>query len=195
MAVIYKIENLINNKIYIGSTINFKQRLKHHKYQLKNNIHHSRYLQNAWNKYGDENFKIEILEECVEEDILTKEQYYIDNLNSSYNILPLAYRTKGVKRSLETRLKMRNSQLGKKFSKETIDKMRKSKTGVEHPDNSKRIKSVYQIDLKTNQIMNKFKSILQASKITNIKRTCISNCINGLSKSAGKYGWRIVNAN
>jgi len=49
---IYKIINLKNNKIYIGSSICIIKRWYHHKYHLINNNHSNCYLQNAWNKYG-----------------------------------------------------------------------------------------------------------------------------------------------
>lgn len=47
---VYKITNIINNKIYIGSTANkqgFKKRWSYHGCDLKNNKHHSRHLQRA----------------------------------------------------------------------------------------------------------------------------------------------------
>lgn len=81
---IYKIENIKNNKVYIGSSNNIKERWKRHIKDLKNDNHHSFHLQKAWNKYGEENFKFEIIEKCKKEDLLDKEQYYMD-LYNSYN--------------------------------------------------------------------------------------------------------------
>ena len=60
MIAIYRIQNKITNDFYVGSSLHFKQREKQHLYNLKHNKHHSSYLQNAWNKYGEENFIFEI---------------------------------------------------------------------------------------------------------------------------------------
>lgn len=76
---IYKITNIKNNKIYIGSSKNINRRWNEHKRCLKNNDHHSGHLQNAWNKYGEENFKFEILEIVSNEDELKNiEQKWLD---------------------------------------------------------------------------------------------------------------------
>jgi group I intron endonuclease len=87
---VYKILNTYNNKFYIGSAKNFKKRFYHHVSLLNKNKHSNSYLQNSWNKYGQGNFKIEIVEECDAEDRLKLEQYYIDSLLPSYNICKLA---------------------------------------------------------------------------------------------------------
>ena len=57
---IYKIENLVNGKVYIGSSINIYRRWEEHKTALRHNRHHSYKLQRAWNKHGEQNFKFEI---------------------------------------------------------------------------------------------------------------------------------------
>lgn len=65
---------------------------------MKNNKHYNPYLQNAWNKYGEENFVFEIIEIVENENILrNREQHYIDIFNSSnrnfgYNISQYAER-------------------------------------------------------------------------------------------------------
>lgn len=81
---IYKIENLVDNKVYIGQSINIKgSRWPAHLHMLKNNIHYNRHLQNAWNKYGKENFEFSIIEECNMDRLDEIEMYYID-LYKSY---------------------------------------------------------------------------------------------------------------
>lgn len=66
MAVIYQITNMINGKYYIGSAQSFERRSWQHKYDLKNNKHKNPKLQAAWNKYGEDAFVFEILEEIPE---------------------------------------------------------------------------------------------------------------------------------
>lgn len=85
---IYQILNKINNKIYIGSSIDIISRFHQHKTALRHNKHHCLYLQNSWNKYGEENFEfliIEKMESYSREEIFSKEQWYFDNWNPIYN--------------------------------------------------------------------------------------------------------------
>ncbi len=75
---IYLIYCLTNEKCYIGSSVNVKRRERQHRSDLKKKIHHCANLQNAWNKYGKENFIFRFIEETEE---LTK-QFLIDRENT-----------------------------------------------------------------------------------------------------------------
>ena len=96
---VYKIVNLINNKIYIGSTSqSFEKRFKQHYAELQKSNHKNGHLQAAWNKYGEEAFEFCIIEVCLQKDCLLKEQEYMDRLyctdkQKGYNINPLASST------------------------------------------------------------------------------------------------------
>jgi len=87
---IYIIQNILNKKLYVGSSVNINARLSKHKYQLKKNKHSNQKLQNAVNKYGLNNFNFSILDQVKEINLLKdKERFWIDNLNSrddGYNI-------------------------------------------------------------------------------------------------------------
>jgi group I intron endonuclease len=85
MIGIYSIKNVKNNNCYFGSSKNIEKRWKTHLNKLKNNKHHNIHLQRAWNKYGENNFIFEIVEECDEKNLLQLEQKYID-FNPEYNI-------------------------------------------------------------------------------------------------------------
>lgn len=80
---VYSITNIVNNKIYIGSSIDIYRRWGEHKNRLEANAHHSSHLQKSWNKYGKENFKFEIIEKCSKEKLIEIEQkwskYYKSN--------------------------------------------------------------------------------------------------------------------
>ncbi len=63
---IYLITNKVNGKRYVGQTMNregIKVRWYHHRYYLNRNKHSNKHLQDAWNKYGEENFEFEVLHE------------------------------------------------------------------------------------------------------------------------------------
>lgn len=77
---IYKITCVVNNRIYIGSAKNFRIRFNRHLNDLKNNKHINTHLQRAFDKYGIDNFKFEILEECESSKLLETEQIYLDKL-------------------------------------------------------------------------------------------------------------------
>ena len=103
---VYCIKNICNNKVYIGSTSNLRQRRIQHFKKLSNNSHPNYHLQFTYNKYGDNNFKYIIIEEVQSNNILSREQYWIDYYKSTnrifgYNISPKANRTE---HSNETKL-------------------------------------------------------------------------------------------
>lgn len=87
---IYKIINILNQKYYVGSSINLEERKQKHFRTLRRNKHVNDYLQNAWNKYGEENFKweiVEILNDLDLAEIRKVEQKYIDaDFDNQYNI-------------------------------------------------------------------------------------------------------------
>ena len=81
---IYKITNCVNGKVYIGKSIDIlNKRWVYHKSLLNNGTHINKHLQNAWNKYGEENFNFSIILECMPDELDEYEIYYID-LYKSY---------------------------------------------------------------------------------------------------------------
>jgi group I intron endonuclease len=78
---IYKITNIINGKMYIGSSNNCKRRLREHFSKLRHNKHFNVKLQFAFNKYGENNFNFDIIEYVDNVDLLLeREQYYLNTL-------------------------------------------------------------------------------------------------------------------
>ena len=84
---IYRIFSKETNKSYIGSTWkSFKTRWKQHLSKLNTNNHHSKELQNAFNKYGSDSFICEILEIVTNPEVLLeREAYYIEKYDSYHN--------------------------------------------------------------------------------------------------------------
>lgn len=111
---IYKITNTITNDFYIGQAKNIKKRFYNHRCKK----HYSNpKLHDDIEKYGIENFRLDVLEECSIEELRTKELQYIHELNPQYNVL-------GKPRPKETREKLSKANLGKKQSEETKQKRR-----------------------------------------------------------------------
>lgn len=83
---IYSIKNSINNKKYFGLSTNIKRRWSDHKNSLRKNKHENSLLQNAWNKYGEENFEFEIvktLENKIIKELSDFEIYYINKYDTT----------------------------------------------------------------------------------------------------------------
>lgn len=115
MIGIYKIENKINGKVYIGQSINIEQRWYNHEKELNRNSHHNKHLQHAWNKYGKDQFVFAIIEECVIDNIDDREIFWINELkstdpNNGYNITIGGQGTHGCKWTNERRESFSNSK-------------------------------------------------------------------------------------
>lgn len=67
---IYKIINTTNGKFYVGSTTNTRERFRTHRKRLRNNRHHAKHLQAAWNKYGEKSFVFVVIETVPKEQSL-----------------------------------------------------------------------------------------------------------------------------
>lgn len=111
---VYKIENIINRKFYIGSTSwGFKKRWNTHLRFLRKNKHDNPHLQYSWNKHGEHNFKFEIIEVCDKSNCFIREQYYIDTLHPQYNILPNAGTVRGYKHTAAIKILIGAASAGK----------------------------------------------------------------------------------
>jgi group I intron endonuclease len=134
MIGIYKIINEIDGKYYIGSSKNLLvkkgDRLSRHKTDLKLNRHINKKLQNAYNKYGIDNFHFIVIEECEEKELLIKEQLYLNeaskNKNNCYNLSFIAGK---VEMNDDVKNKIRKSRLGMKLSENAKNILRKIHKG------------------------------------------------------------------
>jgi len=141
---IYQIRNLVNGKVYIGSSVDIKMRWGKHKSQLKTGNHRNQHLLSAWKKYGKENFVFEKIEDVLEKRYLSlREQWFLDNIikwDSDYNIAKKTDRPpspKGRRHSQESKDKMSKLKKGKVWgshSQETKDEMSKTRSGKNHPN-------------------------------------------------------------
>lgn len=194
MIGIYKIINKADGKYYIGSSKNLfskkGDRLSRHKTDLKFNRHINKKLQNAYNKYGINNFDFVVIEECQEHELLNKEQLYLNEAaNNKANCYNLSFIAGKVEMNDSVRNKIRKSRLGAKLSENTKNILReihKGKTirqkGFSMSEEQKNSigfancnKNTYTFEnVKTKEIFTglikdfKRKYNLQASKISNV---------------------------
>lgn len=190
---IYRITNLINNKIYIGQTSRkLSKRILEYKKSFLYNNQQNTHLQNSFNKYGFENFKFEVIDiaqninELNEKEINYIKQYNSTNKKIGYNI------ESGGKNSIPTT--------------ETLEKMSKSHLGIKQTDSwvNKRIAIAGSCDAKKygkkktdeekNQLsvispkfwLGKMRSDKTKSKISKTKKE------NGLSDKQKKILYKTV---
>jgi group I intron endonuclease len=129
---VYQIINSIDGKRYIGSSVNLSKRKNTHFSDLKKQKHKNRHLLSAYNKYGSNNFKFEIILYCSREDAIFYEQRVIDLYNFSkelYNLSPSAKDNLGFKMPQSSKDLLSKINKGKKHTKESKLKMSQSRTG------------------------------------------------------------------
>ena len=152
LSGIYAIVCISNNKIYIGSCINFHARMIRHRSYLKRNKHHSLKFQRSFNKYGVESFKLIWLESLTDK-LKEKEESYINYFNS-YN--------KGLNATMKC-IEPKNFKLPQSAINKMIEK---------------RSKSVVCLDLEGSYITT-YKSIAEAARTIRDQSTNISACCKG----------------
>lgn len=137
------IRNKANGKVYVGSAVKLNKRWDNHKSDLRKNKHHSKHLQSAWNKYGQESFDFVLLEECIPEVLIMREQNWIDFFKSyddrfGYNIAAIVGNNfLGRKHTEEAKEKNRQAHLGWRPSEEQRKKqsqyMKENRCGEDNP--------------------------------------------------------------
>ena len=165
---VYTITNLVNGKIYVGSsTTTCKARMLDHYGSLRRGKHNNVYLQRAFDKYGEENLVFEVLEECSPDIAGNMEDYWINLLESyrrelGYNLQRMSGTLKGTRKSPEAC--------------------------------KKQTKFVLQYDLEGNFIQE-WETIKSACEKYNIPSSNISMCVKGVKPSCKGYMWRYKTEN
>lgn len=209
---IYRWINKLNNNTYVGSGINLSKRLSeyYNQSELKRNF---RPIHAALLKYGYENFRLEILEYCRADELIKREQYYLDLLNPEYNILKYAYSLLGYKHTPENIAKFKlkkvsqelkdilsSVHLGKEVSQETRDKLSLAisnykKNNPLSPEALANITAktteregvaVTLLNTQTNEELE-FPTLTKAGEYLGIKRQAIRNAIKRESLVKGLY--------
>lgn len=207
MCGIYKIENLINGKIYIGQSVDIQYRFRNHKsesFNPKSNAYDTA-IHRAIRKYGVDNFSFDVIEECDQDKLREREVYWINYYQSFGNGYNLTSGGEGVPTvNIKQTQKLWDNGLSiKEIAQnlncqqhtvirilESYDKYSKQESYKRGRENARKKmnKTVLQYDL-YGVFIQKYESIEAASIATNIKRNNISSALTGKVLSAGGYQW------
>ena len=169
--VIYKHTNLINNKVYIGQTCNYKKRCTPNQYTG------SPYFYHAIQKYGWENFAHEILaENLTQQEADELEIYYIKKYKATNSEYGYNLAEGGNHKCILVGEK--NGFYNHAHSEKSLQIMREKKRGGNNPL-AKPVRCI-----NTNEI---FPSCREASDWCGIARQNINRCAKGDRPTAGKH--------
>lgn len=182
---IYCWQNKLNGKLYVGSAVNLSVRIGDYSQPAYKRDRSYLPIVRAINKYGISGFNLLIIEYCDSLNLIEREQYWLDSLLPSYNVLLIADSWLGNKHSEESKQKISLSKKGKKLSLETRLNMslaHKGKPGNKHTEESKERLSeiaknrkklhkpgypVYIYNHTTNELVKEYKSVREAARDLN----------------------------
>ena len=141
--VIYKIRNVVNGHYYVGSTVDSRKRFWEHRKDLRLGCHVCIRLQRAWDKYGEDCFKFEVVEQLgSKNELYPAEQKWLDEHYgteycynvSAYADSPMRDASPELRQRLAEKAKAwhqsnEHPRLGIKHTPETLDIMSKNRVG------------------------------------------------------------------
>jgi len=164
---VYRWINKISGNTYVGSSINISVRMYTY-FSLRSLAKSNRPIDRALLKYGFSNFSLEILEYCNEDNVLKREQYFIDLLKPEYNIVQTAGSTLGYKHTPESLAKMRDFILSEEVLKR---KALSTKNAAE----ARKI-SVIVENIKTKE-KTEYGSMTEVGKVLGVHRNAVSQAV------------------
>jgi len=164
---IYRWINKINGNTYIGSSVNISVRMYTY-YSLRSLAKSNRLIDRALLKYGFSNFALEILEYTDKNNVLEKEQYYMDLFKPQYNIVETAGSTLGYKHTQESLEKRRDFILS--------DEVRDRKAlSTENATAARRISIVVE-NIKT-KVKQEYYSLTEAGYALGVSKSSVSQAL------------------
>ncbi len=129
-AGVYAIRCIPSGKLYIGSSIDTDKRIRQHRADLRSGRHGNRYLQNAWNRHGEQAFAFFVLAYVSDTSkLIPSEQAYIDSFlvahrEYGFNARPVA----------ESNLGMKSRLRGRRITAAHAANISRAKLGKPRPD-------------------------------------------------------------
>ena len=194
MKGIYKIVNTANGKYYVGSSNDVCGRWQEHTNDLLANRHVNVYLQRSWNKYGQRAFDFVFLENVNLNDLLIREQQYLDlalkERDKCYNLKFVAgsgggFTAETIQKIREAKLGPKNPNYGKHPSKLTLEKL--SKAHVAHR-NGRYDHAIYVfVNMDTSETFRgtRYEFVSKYG----IKRELVRDLVKGRQKKT--HGWKL----
>ena len=212
-GIIYKVTNSVNSKVYIGQTVNsLAKRKEKHLRDAKSNIDGSIVFYNALKKYRLSNFQWDIIDSAeTKEELNKKEIQWIKKLKShirsgcGYNMTIGGEGSNGFKHSEKSKRKMSEVHKGFKHTEESKRKMSQNRSGIKRTPEMRKRDSEIRMGLGANEknpraravvklskeggFLERFPTAKQGAESVNGKRSAISNCCNGESKTSYGFKW------
>lgn len=196
---IYCITNDVNGKQYVGKTTNtIEKRFEEHIKDSTRSRCEKRPLYDAMNKYGIEHFSVSQLEECDLSILEEREKYWINELNTFHNGYNATHGGDG-KQLYDYNLFIDDFLSGmgilaiaRKYhcAKETVQTaIRQSKLNT-NQNNEYKAKSVAQIDINTNEVIQIFPSVSAAAKAIKGDHSNISKACKNFNRTSSGYKWK-----
>lgn len=206
---IYKITNLINNKVYIGQTIQTieKRFIQHKSHARTGNNNHK--LANALRKYGEDNFIVENIEDCEQELLDEREKYWINFYNSikeGYNTIEGGqtnksfYQIENIDEAIEYYYQCHNQQeTCKKFNISDY-KFRQYLIANNLPTDKTNYGKHTQIKVKIVELDKEFDSQTKCAEFFIANNLCqtkkvecaLTRIVNGIKNNKKVYGYTII---
>ena len=192
MIGIYKIENKINGKVYIGQSKDIERRWEEHKSCRKPNA----ILTIVFQKYGVSNFDFSVIEECQQDELDEREKYWIQYYNSfedGYNLTRGG--NSGFYYDIYAIWEVFQQTQNIAQTAKIIGCHKSTARNVIHAfgvnlEEQQFAKPVLKIDPITLQVINEYPSIHDAAEANHISRAAITKVINGHGVSSGGFLWK-----
>lgn len=178
---IYEIKCTVSNKSYVGSSNWINRRWRSHRYSLSKGAAHTKALQSAWNKYGEEAFTFMVLEYCSVEQLEEREVYWMKTKDSV---------TKGYNCSYEVDAPRR----GTKMTPEQIESLKTNSGLRAHWDSQKKAVIAIPLSESSEGFSLVFNSVQDAGEFFGgcHSKHRVSDVINGRRPHAWKYVFKSV---
>lgn len=197
---IYKITCLPNGRVYVGQSVNIENRIQCHISLLRRDIHFNCYLQRSFKKYGELNFRFELIEECKEEILSEREKFWILALKSEsrrygFNLAEPDGKGK-YRHSEDTKRKLSKSKAGSIISQETKEKISNTLKQLHKNGNLKGIEKSANLRKKPvsqftmdGLLVKKWSSSAEAASTLGLDRNNITATCKGKYKHCGGFRW------